>query len=384
MPYYRQVGDVPRKRHSYVPAEAGLRFEELMGHDGFAQESSLLYHRGSPSAIVAVEVAHGAPAAVTPDLPVLPRHFRTDAIATGADAVRGRIVLLANEDVRIAWFVAATDSELYRDATGDQLVYVQSGHGVLESSFGAIAVGPGDYVSVPCATTHRWRVAPGDPLAALVLEARGHVRVPRKYLTDRGQFREGAPFSERDLRGPDTPLVCDGTDVPVFVRTRAGLTRLVHSTHPFDVVGWDGCVWPFAFSINDFEPIVGARHQPPPVHQTFEGTGFVVCSFVPRPFDFGENAVKVPYHHANVDSDEVLFYSAGDFMSRSGSGIGVGSMSYHPAGFVHGPQPGSVEASREALRTEEVAVMIDTFAPLGVSDAARAVADPDYPWTWAR
>ena len=175
MPYYRQVGDIPRKRHSYVPAEGGLRFEELMGHDGFAQESSLLYHRGSPSAIVAAEVVHGAPAAVTPDLPVLPRHFRTDAIATGSDAVRGRVVLLANEDVRIAWFVATTDSELYRDATGDQLVYVQSGHGVLESSFGAIAVGPGDYVSVPCATTHRWRVAPDDPLAALVLEARGHV-----------------------------------------------------------------------------------------------------------------------------------------------------------------------------------------------------------------
>ncbi len=158
----------------------------------------------------------------------------------------------------------------------------------------------------------------------------------------------------------------------------------MHSTHPLDVVGWDGCVWPFAFSIHDFEPIVGARHQPPPVHQTFEGAGFVVCSFVPRPFDFGENAVKVPYHHANVDSDEVLFYSEGDFMSRSGSGIGVGSMSYHPAGFVHGPQPGSVEASRDALKTEEVAVMIDTFAPLGVSDAARVVADPDYPWTWAR
>ena len=162
-----------------------------------------------------------------------------------------------------------------------------------------------------------------------------------------------------------------------------GLSRLVHATHPFDVVAWDGCVWPFAFSIHDFEPIVGARHQPPPVHQTFEGHGFVVCSFVPRPFDFGEGAVKVPYHHANVDSDEVLFYSAGDFMSRAGSGIGVGSISYHPAGFVHGPQPGSVEGSRDATRTEEVAVMVDTFVPLGVSETARDISDAGYPWTWA-
>jgi homogentisate 1,2-dioxygenase len=176
----------------------------------------------------------------------------------------------------------------------------------------------------------------------------------------------------------------EGTDVPVLIRTRDGLTRHVHAHHPFDVAGWDGCLYPFALSIHDFEPIVGAIHQPPPVHQTFAGPNFVVCSFVPRPLDFFPGAIKVPYHHANVDSDEVLFYSAGDFMSRAGAGIGAGSISLHPAGFVHGPQPGSVERSAEATRTEEFAVMLDAFAGLGLSDEARDVADPDYPWTWAQ
>jgi len=170
----------------------------------------------------------------------------------------------------------------------------------------------------------------------------------------------------------------------VLVRTRDGLTRHVHAQHPFDVAGWDGCLYPFALSIHDVEPIVGAIHQPPPVHQTFAGPNFVVCSFVPRPLDFFPGAIKVPYHHSNVDSDEVLFYSAGDFMSRAGAGIGVGSISLHPAGFVHGPQPGSMEQSAEATRAEEVAVMLDTFARLDLSDEARAVADPDYPWTWAQ
>ena len=170
--------------------------------------------------------------------------------------------------------------------------------------------------------------------------------------------------------------------MPVLVRNRAGLSRLVHRHHPFDVVGWDGCVYPYALNIADFEPIVGRLHQPPPVHQTFELPGAVICSFVPRLFDFHPDAVKVPYHHANTDSDEVLFYSAGNFMSRAGSGIGVGSISYHPAGFVHGPQPGSVEASLDQTATEEVAVMLDTFAPLRVTDAARAVSDDRYPFTW--
>jgi homogentisate 1,2-dioxygenase len=236
---------------------------------------------------------------------------------------------------------------------------------------------------IPASTTHRWRVT--APVELYVISARGHVAVPERYLNAQGQLKEGAPFSERDQRAPDTePLLADGEEVPVVVRTRNGTSVHVHATHPFDVIGWDGYLYPWAMSIHDFEPIVGRIHQPPPVHQTFAGPNFVVCSFVPRLFDFDPDAVKVPYHHANVDSDEVLMYAAGNFMSRSGSGIGPGSISLHPPGFVHGPQPGSRERSADETRTEELAVMVDTFRPLALSEDALQVSDPAYPFSWSR
>jgi homogentisate 1,2-dioxygenase len=290
---------------------------------------------------------------------------------------------MGNDDVAIAFVSADADSSLYRNAVGDELVYVQSGRGRLESVFGTLDVGAGDYVVIPMSTTVRWVVTAG-PLEALVLESAGHLNPPQRYLNDRGQFVEGSPYSERDLRGPNEVLVvADDEETDVLVRHRGGLTRYRYAHHPFDVIGWDGTLYPFALSIHDFEPIVGAIHQPPPVHQTFEGPNIVVCSFVPRPFDFYPGAIKVPYHHANVDSDEVLFYSAGNFMSRSNSGIGVGSISMHPAGFVHGPQPGSLERAIDADRTEELAVMIDTFHRLKLTETARAIAAPEYAWTWA-
>ncbi|MEP4651504.1 MAG: cupin domain-containing protein, partial [Ilumatobacter sp.] len=382
MPHYRRVGDVPRKRHTHHTDDSGHRFaEELMGQEGFSSDSSLLYHRHSPSALTAIEAIEVGDDTVdaTPDRPVTPRHIRTALVGSGvdasgadssSDAVTGRRVLLVNDDVEVSWVEADRSSGLYRNATGDELVYVQAGTGRLDSVFGRLTVGPGDYVVVPASATHRWIVTDG-PLRLLVIGSRGHIGAPRRHLSDHGQFLEHAPYCERDLRGPEEPVVEHDDDVPVLVRNRGGWSRHVHRHHPFDVVGWDGCVYPYALNIHDFEPIVGSIHQPPPVHQTFELPGAVICSFVPRPFDFHPDAVKVPYHHANTDSDEVLFYSEGDFMSRAGSGIGVGSISYHPAGFVHGPQPGSVEGSLDATRTEEVAVMLDTFGPLRVTDAAR-------------
>lgn len=386
MTFYMRVGDVPRKRHTWHRGPDGSRLaEELMGEEGFRGASCLLYHRRSPSAITAVEPADIARSPLTPNQPLLPWHLRATAAPPGGDLVTGRQVLLGNADVTICRARAVNASEMYRNAAGDEIVYVQSGEARFESVFGTIRAGAGDYVVIPTSTTHRWVPEGGTVVEALVVEAAGHVSIPERYLTDRGQLREGAPFSERDIRPPEGPLVVDEDGPqPVLVRTRQGWSRHCHASHPFDVVGWDGCAWPFALSIRDFEPIVGRIHQPPPVHQTFAGPRFVVCSFVPRPYDFDPEAVKVPYHHANVDSDEVLFYSAGDFMSRKGSGIGPGSLTLHPAGFVHGPQPGSVEASIDATRTEETAVMIDTFAPLSVSEQARLDADPDYPWTWAR
>jgi homogentisate 1,2-dioxygenase len=387
MTFYLRVGDVPRKRHIWHRDADGERLaEELMGEEGFRGASSLLYHRRSPSAITGVDPVDVARSPLRPNHPLLPWHIRADSPAPpAADLVTGRNVLLGNADLTISRVTAAGTSELYRNAAGDEVVYIQSGRARFESVFGAIAVGAGDYIVVPASTTHRWVIEDETVVEALVVEAAGHVRIPDRYLTDRGQLREGAPFSERDIRPPEGPLVvADSGPVPVLVRSRQGWSRHCHASHPFDVVGWDGCAWPFALSIRDFEPIVGRIHQPPPVHQTFAGPGFVMCSFVPRPYDFDPESVKVPYHHANVDSDEVLFYSAGDFMSRKGAGIGPGSLTVHPAGFVHGPQPGSVEASVGAERTDETAVMIDTFSPLMISDDARRAADPDYPWSWSK
>ena len=386
MSHYQRVGDVPSKRHTWHRGPDGRRLaEELMGEEGFSGASSLLYHLHSPSAITGVDAVQMIRSALTPNDPLLPWHVRAGALPGGGDLVTGREVLLGNANVTVCWVDAGQSSELYRNAAGDEVVYLQAGQATLQSVFGAIEVGTGDYVVIPASTTHRWLISEGATVQALVVEAAGHVTIPARYLTATGQLREGAPFCERDLRAPAAPLVVDQDGpAPVLVRSRQGWSRHCHARHPFDVVGWDGCAYPFAFSIRDFEPIVGRIHQPPPVHQTFAGPGFVICSFVPRLYDFDPESVKVPYHHANVDSDEVLFYAEGDFMSRRGAGIQPASLTLHPAGFVHGPQPGSVEASVDATRTDETAVMIDTFAPLEISAAARGVADGDYPWSWAK
>jgi len=383
MPHYRRVGNVPAKRHTHHLPDGQRRHEELMGHAGFSDSSAILYHRHSPSAIESVRPVPNPTrsADATADRPLVPRHIRTSALESGPNLVTGRTLMLTNNDVSIAWAKAESDSPLYRNVSGDEIIFVQSGRLLMESVFGSIAADPGDYLVIPAGVTHRWVVV-GDQASALVIESNGHVAPPDRYLSPRGQFLEHAPYCERDIRSPGQPLLVEGAHIEVLVRNRAGWSCQVHANHPFDVDGWDGGLYPWALAISDFEPIVGSIHQPPPVHQTFQAPGIVVCSFVPRLFDFHADAVKVPYYHANIDSDEVLFYSDGDFMSRKGSGIGAGSLSFHPAGFTHGPQPGSLEASLDADRTGETAVMIDTFAPLTVSAAARAASDPEYPTTW--
>ncbi|WP_182908204.1 homogentisate 1,2-dioxygenase [Microbispora sp. H13382] len=388
MPHYRIVGEVPRKRHVQFRApDGGLYKEELMGEEGFSSDSSLLYHRHAPTAIVKAEAVDAGASGLTPNLPLSPRHFRTQDLRPEGDLVSGRMLLAGNSDVRISYAATDAPSELYRDSMGDECVYVASGRARFESAYGALDVAEGDYVVIPTGTIHRW--VPEGPVTALVVEAAGHIRPPKRYLSQYGQFLEHAPYSERDLRAPAEPLLADGAEVPVLVRTRGGLTRLTYAHHPFDVVGWDGCLYPYAFNIQDFEPIVKRTHAPPPVHQTFEGPGFVICSFCPRPLDFHPEAVPIPYNHHNVDSDEFMFYVGGDYTARKGSGIDVGSISLHPAGFTHGPQPGAVEAAVEAVRkghteTTEMAVMLDTFRPLDLGPAALACEDTDYAWTWAR
>ena len=391
MPYYRVTGEVPRKRHvRFRRPDGGLYAEELMGEEGFVSDSSLLYHAHPPTAIVKSEgLDDAADTGVVPNHPLLPRHFRTQELPPGGDLVLGRQLLMANDDVRISFAAPDAPSELYRNSTGDEAIYLRNGAARFESVYGSIDASAGDYVVVPRGTIHRWMPAAGEPVRALVIEARGHIRPPRRYLSAAGQFLEHAPYCERDLRGPDGPLVVEGEDVPVIVRNRAGLTRLSYAFHPFDVVGWDGYLYPYAFNIADFEPIVKRTHAPPPVHQTFEGPSFVICSFCPRPLDFDPEAVPIPYNHHNVDSDEMMYYVAGDYSARAGSGVGLGSITLHPSGFTHGPQPGAVEAVIRGLEegrttTDETAVMIDTFRPLLLAPASRRAEDPEYAWSWAK
>ncbi|PWW62058.1 homogentisate 1,2-dioxygenase [Actinokineospora spheciospongiae] len=385
MPYYRRVGQIPSKRHTtFRSPDGSLYAEELMGVEGFSSDSALLYHRYPPTAIVDAVAVDDSRTPLAPNRPLKPRHLRTQEMewAPGTDAVTGRRTLLGNADVTISFVVAAAPSPLYRNAVGDELLYVQGGAATIETIYGALAVTDGDYVVIPTSTTYR--VLPEGDLRLYTVEATGHIGPPKRYLSTRGQFLEHSPYCERDQRGPTEPLLVEGTDVDVLVRHRSGLTRYTYAQHPFDVVGWDGCLYPWAFHISDFEPITGRIHQPPPVHQTFEGPNFVVCSFVPRKVDYHPDAVPVPYNHANVDSDELMFYVGGDYEARKGSGIGIGSLSLHPAGFTHGPQPGAAEASLGAERFDETAVMVDTFRPLDLADPETTHEDPRYAWSWAR
>jgi len=385
MPYYRSVGDVPRKRHTQFRQPDGrLYAEELMGQEGFSSDSALLYHRHLPTAIVAAE-EYAPPAwSRMPNRPLKPRHFRTHKLdSTGADPILGRQHLLANDDCRISYVVSDRPSVFYRNAIGDECVYVESGSARIESTFGALDVAAGDYVIIPTSVIHRIVPTGDGPLRTLVIEATGHIGAPKRYLSVRGQFLEHSPYCERDLRSPSSPLLEDGTDVEVYVQHRRGWTRFVYANHPFDVVGWDGCLYPWAFNIADFEPITGRVHQPPPVHQTFQGPNFVVCSFVPRKVDYHPLAIPVPYNHHNVDSDEVLFYTGGNYEARKGAGIEQGSISLHPSGFTHGPQPGSPDRSLGVDYFDELAVMVDTFRPLDLCEPALSCEDTGYAWTWA-
>ena len=384
MPYYRTLGDVPHKRHTqFRKLDGSLYTEELMGEEGFSFDSALLYHDHPPTALSAIETVDAETQETRPNHPLRPRHFKTHSLKEGGDPVTGRHLLLRNADVDISYAAVDADSDLYRNAIGDECVYIEEGSGRLESVFGVLPFEKGDYVVIPATTIHRWVLHEGTMLRALFVESKGgHIGPPRRYLSRNGQFLEHSPYCERDIKGPTELIQEEGAEVPVLVKSRAGMSRFVFQDHPFDVVGWDGCLYPYTFSIHDFEPITGRIHQPPPVHQTFAGPNFVICSFVPRKFDYHPEAIPAPYHHSNVDSDEMIFYHEGDFMSRKGSGIEAGSISLHPGGHTHGPQPGSVEASIGKEGTEELAVMVDTFRPLDIGPGGWDSEEDKYAWTW--
>ena len=394
MAFYRSSGFVPPKRHTQHRSPSGdLYFEELMGEEGFSSDSSLLYHRYIPSAVAEVREWEIGDLSLVPNHPLRPIHLSTHqlfpdaASGEGVDAVTGRRLLLGNADVRLSYVLATEASAYYRNAIGDECLYLEDGNAVVETVFGDIAAGQGDYVIVPRATT--FRVVPQGPARIYVIEANSHIGPPKRYLSKYGQLLEHAPYCERDLRGPSEPRVVEGENVEVLIKHRgpgpSGIAGSVHVLphHPFDVVGWDGCLYPYAFNIADYEPITGRVHQPPPAHQVFEGHNFVICNFVPRKVDYHPLAIPVPYYHSNVDSDEVMFYVGGDYEARKGSGIGQGSISLHPGGHPHGPQPGAYERSIGAEFFDELAVMVDTFRPLDIGEAGRETDDGVYTYSWS-
>lgn len=384
MPYYHRLGQVPPKRHTVFPKPGGgIHYEQLMGNLGFAGLQSLLYTVRRPTAVRSIGTAWSMPLEGDGQPHLRMRHFRSHRLeAGGPSATRDRVPLLFNADITLSLArPTAADPWLWRNARADEVVYVTRGSGVLESQFGNLAYREGDYLVVPRGII--WRLVPdaGVEQIHLVIETPGFIRTPKRYRNAQGQLLEHSPYCERDIRAPSELVVRDEPgECEVMTKTGSTVERVVMDHHPFDTVGWDGCYYPWAFSIHDFEPIVGRLHQPPPVHQTFEADRFVVCSFVPRLYDFHPQAVPAPYSHSNVMTDEVIYYGNDEFMSRAG--IETGSITLHPDGLPHGPQPGRTEASIGQVRTEELAVMIDTFAPLHAARGLGACEDTDYGSSW--
>lgn len=381
MPMYHMLGQVPRKRHIvFRRPDGGLYSEQLMGNEGFTGPSALLYHIHPPTTIKSVRELKKLVWEADDSAALRHRHFRTRQLPKGGSPTLDRIPLMYNNDIAMLWVEPdTTDEHFYRNAQADEVVYVAEGAGTVETQFGPLAIKPGDYLMLPRGIMHRYRFT--TPAKLLCFESRGYVRTPSRYRTEFGQIVEGAPYSERDFRRPTELVTHDEKgDFPIIVKQYNALTEMVLDHHPLDVVGWDGFFYPWAFNIHDFEPIVGKVHQPPPVHQTFQGDGFVICSFVPRLYDFHPQAVPAPYNHSNVDSDEVLFYASSEFMSRKG--IEYGSITHHPDGLPHGPHPGRVEASIGAKETNELAVMMDSFRPLKIAKPALPAEDERYFRSW--
>lgn len=383
MTYYYKLGNLPHKRHTqFRQPDGSLYHEELMGIHGFSGVQSILYHVRPPTRIRHMEMLCRVEIPYEEQGPLRHRHLRAIQAPSHGDAIDARLPLMGNSEVVL--YVARPTEPMqywYKHAQGDDVLFIHDGTGMLESQFGLLRYRPGDYLVIP--TGVMWRLVP-DPNVEqrmLVIEAFGHIEPPRRYINNYGQFLEHAPYCERDIRPPEQLVTYDEAgEFEVHVKTRGQITRFVYDHHPLDVVGWDGHLWPFAFNIEDFEPITGRIHQPPPVHQTFDGPGFVVCSFVPRLFDYHPLSIPAPYNHSNVDSDEVLYYVEGDFMSRKG--IERASLTIHPNGIPHGPHPGTYEGSIGKTRTDELAVMVDTFRPLRLTRHALDMEDERYPYSW--
>ncbi|HVB21901.1 MAG TPA: homogentisate 1,2-dioxygenase [Ktedonobacteraceae bacterium] len=386
MPSYHRLGQIPPKRHTQFRKPDGTLYsEELFGTEGFSGNYSNIYYTYPPTRVKKVEKFANVRALCEEWDPQVQRHhhLKTAKLARGGDAVLGTQPLMFNKDVIIG--ISLPDKPMdyfYRDGDSDLVYFVHDGHGTLESNFGLLPYHEGDYILIPRGTTFRFDIPADSPdTRLLTVEARGAIEPPSRYLNKYGQLLEHSPFCERDIRRPEE-LVTHTERGEFEVRVKVGtvISSYWYDFHPINTVGWDGCEYPWIFNIADFEPITGRVHQPPPVHQNFEGPNFVICSFVPRKLDYHPLSIPVPYNHSNIDSDEMLYYVNGNFGSRKG--IERSSISLHPRGIPHGPHPGAVEKSLGVERTEELAVMIDTFYPLKYTTIAQGIDDPAYPRSW--
>jgi homogentisate 1,2-dioxygenase len=382
--YYHRLGNIPPKRHTQFRQEDGSLYkEELVSSKGFSGIYSNLYHINMPTRIKALGTPVKYGTKILEGYGLKQTHLNTAKVgSTGADYLESRKVLLMNADVSMAICSAATRTMnyFYKNADGDEVLFVHDGSGYLISQFGKLEIRKGDYVVIPRTVIYKLEFT-NDPLRLLIIESATPIETPRRYRNELGQLEEHAPYCERDIRPPHE-LVTDTRkgEFLVKIKKQGYLHHYVYEHSPLDVVGWDGFLWPYAFSIHEFEPITGRVHLPPPVHQTFQSQGFVICSFVPRLFDYHPLAIPAPYNHSNIDSDEVLYYAEGNFMSRRG--IERGSFTLHPGGIPHGPHPGTVEKSIGAKETKELAVMLDTFRPLHLTEDALPFVDANYPMSW--
>lgn len=384
MPHYHKLGNIPHKRHTQFRKPDGkLYAEQLFSTEGFSDDYSLLYHCYPPTQIIKTEAQIDVSPQIAEEKMLSHRSFDGFKVKPVADYLESRVPVLVNNDCHIV--LAAPQQSMkeyyYKNADADELIFIHEGSGIVHTQYGELPFSYGDYIILPRGTIYQIEFN-DDKNRLFIVESFTPLRFPKRYLSRFGQLMEHAPYSERDIRAPqDLKTFDEKGDFLIKAKKKGVLYGLHYGTHPFDVIGWDGCCYPYIFSIHDFEPITGRVHMPPPIHQTFETNAFVVCSFVPRLYDYHPDAIPAPYNHSNIDSDELLYYVDGDFMSRKH--VTRGMMTLHPAGIPHGPHPGAVEKSLGAKETKELAVMVDTFRPLMLTKQALDLENKDYVMSWA-
>ena len=383
MPHYTKRGEVPHKRHTqFRKADGGLYSEQLVSTEGFSDVYSLIYHHHPPTVVSKIDEPIDVAPKVAQQKNMQHRCYKGFSVAAEDDFLKSRKPVLINNDCHIVLASPRKSMEgyFYKNSGADEMIFVHEGRGTLKSIFGELTFAYGDYIIIPRGTIYQISFET-EQNRLFIVESFSPFVYPKRYRNNFGQLLEHAPFCERDIREPQHMKTYDEKgDFLVYIKKDGLLYPYHYVYHPFDAVGWDGCHYPYIFSIHDFEPITGRVHQPPPVHQTFEAHNFVICSFVPRKYDYHPLAIPAPYHHSNVDSDEVLYYVDGDFMSRKH--VERGMITLHPIGIPHGPHPGTVEKSIGKDETRELAVMVDTFKPLWICEDALPIEDKEYYKSW--